>query len=601
MGQPMDQISPGDAGLTAPAGGVTPTLPPDDAPHRRMPISAHPVWAAAIFEVREALRSLSRRIAEWPASPLVGLWMLVTAYNLFKPFHIDDVAHLEIARWIQGHPLHPMSGQLNWAGSSEPIWRTNQPHLYFAIMALWGTLFGYAEPMMHILQSLASMACVFLLHRIAKFVAPANALWATTLVILGPAFIVEQNMMVDVPLLAVWLAFFALLICGVRDSRQTLRFALAGLACGAAILIKYSSLSLIPILTVALLVERRASQAWTLLIPVGFILAWSALNVLDYGQIHMLTHAHEATPNAYRRVFASISWEVALGALTPLGLIAAVQHRPIWRDRGKLIYAGVGVAFFALAAAVAAGLIPDVASDRVLMAVFVTNVSLIAFALFQHLNKLVRLTDPIGAMDLDRVPILYLGLWLVITTIFYWLISPFIAARHLLLIIPPVTLLLASSFGESLTKASKAFGLGFTLVVSMGLCLSDWRFADFYRSEAVRLSHSLPNKGAIWASGHWGWQWYAEQNGIPQIDVENSPVKPGDLVLVAREVDHQDLPAKYVLRLIRTDTQSNPLQNLICVGRTARFYAFSYRDGPWSLSRDCVNHLDIYRVERVNR
>jgi hypothetical protein len=52
---------------------------------------------------------------------LVLILFLVTAYNLFKPFHIDDTAHLEIARWIAGHPLHPASGLLNWgAGIDEP-------------------------------------------------------------------------------------------------------------------------------------------------------------------------------------------------------------------------------------------------------------------------------------------------------------------------------------------------------------------------------------------------------------------------------------------------------------------------------------------------
>ena len=46
-----------------------------------------------------------------PASAvLVAFWLAGTCYNLFKPFHIDDTAHLEIARWIAAHPLHPVSG-----------------------------------------------------------------------------------------------------------------------------------------------------------------------------------------------------------------------------------------------------------------------------------------------------------------------------------------------------------------------------------------------------------------------------------------------------------------------------------------------------------
>jgi hypothetical protein len=43
---------------------------------------------------------------------LFAIWLVVTAYNLYKPFHIDDTAHLIISSWITEHPLHPMSGPL---------------------------------------------------------------------------------------------------------------------------------------------------------------------------------------------------------------------------------------------------------------------------------------------------------------------------------------------------------------------------------------------------------------------------------------------------------------------------------------------------------
>src|ERR1700688_3164178 len=94
-------------------------------------------------------------------------WSVITAYNLFKPFHIDDTAHLEIARWIAGHPLRPMSGLLNWSGIEEPIYRTNQPHLYFYLMAAWGEIFGYSELAMHALQSIFAAICILIFYKIA--------------------------------------------------------------------------------------------------------------------------------------------------------------------------------------------------------------------------------------------------------------------------------------------------------------------------------------------------------------------------------------------------------------------------------------------------
>jgi len=181
-------------------------------------------------------------------SKVVVIWLVITLYNLFKPYHIDDTAHLEIARWIASHPLHPISGILNWSGIDEPIYRTNQPHLYFYLLAVWGSLFGFDEPAMHALQALFSLAAVFAFHRIAQRLAPANALWATGMLALGPAFMVDQNLMVDVPLLALWLVFFGALINGAdADAEgQGRRFLIAGSACAAALLVKYCSLILLP-------------------------------------------------------------------------------------------------------------------------------------------------------------------------------------------------------------------------------------------------------------------------------------------------------------------------------------------------------------------
>jgi len=132
-------------------------------------------------------------MGQWEWVWLFALWAVVTAYNLFKPYHIDDTVHLDIARWISAHPLHPMSGLLNWSGIEEPIYRTNQPHLYFYLMALWGRLFGYGETAMHTLQSFAALACILLFHRLARVFVGSAGLWATAMLVLGPAFVVEQN------------------------------------------------------------------------------------------------------------------------------------------------------------------------------------------------------------------------------------------------------------------------------------------------------------------------------------------------------------------------------------------------------------------------
>ena len=546
--------------------------------------------------IRERLDNVAGQ-QEWVW--LFVLWAIVTAYNLLKPYHIDDTAHLEIARWISTHPLHPMSGLLYWDGVQKPIYELNQPHLYFYVLALWGAMFGYGEAAMHALQSLAALACILLFHQLARaFLGPA-ALWATAMLVLGPAFIVEQNLMLDVPLVAAWLGFFNPLITDINSPHQNRRYGLAALACAVALLIKYSSLILLVILCLSLLLERRNRQAWTVLIPLAALAAWSLFNFLDYGGVHIAARDASYSNGWLLQLQEAVAWVVALGALTPLGLIVVIYSRQELVRAERAIYGAVFVGFAAMIAAVGWGVLSTRWSDRLLWAVFLANGAVIYLALIPHALGLAqsRAWRPEVARALGAT--IYLVFWALGTTAFYIRFAHFIAARHVLLILPALTLLLASRWRNSLTRRARDFALALTVIVSAGLCVSDWRFAEFYKVEAAKLAQSLSTAGTLWASGHWGWQWYATQNGLRAVDARASHLQAGDFLVVADDIDHRHLSAAPPMRLVRTDTQSRPLLNLFCTGRRGRFYASYYKVGPWSVSPDCLNHLSVFRVSNI--
>ena len=191
-------------------------------------------------------------------------------------------------------------------------------------------------------SALFSLAGILLFHRIAQRLVPANALWLTAMLALGPAFAVEQNLMVDVPLLSLWLLFFDALIVGadLDASQQRRRFLVAALACSAAILVKYSSLVLLPILPIVIVYERRWRLIWIGVVPFAVILAWSAFNYLDYGHIHIAQrHVHVTRGTLGLPLRRFIALLVTLGALTPIGLIVAVRQVDSLRRRGPAIYA----------------------------------------------------------------------------------------------------------------------------------------------------------------------------------------------------------------------------------------------------------------------
>src|SRR5690348_14205423 len=154
------------------------------------------------IHARESLRgTIAARGRDWAL--VLVLFAFATAWNLTKAYHIDDPVYIDMAQWIAAHPLHPMQGTVFWfeEGPASVV-AVNQPHLYLYALAAWGSIFGWSEIPMHALMALATLACIVLMYRLARAVLPEMAPLATVLVGAGPAFVVGQNTMIDVPTLA---------------------------------------------------------------------------------------------------------------------------------------------------------------------------------------------------------------------------------------------------------------------------------------------------------------------------------------------------------------------------------------------------------------
>ena len=531
---------------------------------------------------------------------LALIWVAVTAYNLFKPYHVDDAVHLAIARWIAAHPLHPMSGNLNLGGFKGPISGMNQPPLYFYLLAIWGSLLGYGEATMHALQSLFSLAAILLFHRIAQRLVPANALWLTAMLALGPAVAVEQNLMVDVPLLSLWLLFFDALIVGadLDPSQQRRRFLVAALACSAAILVKYSTLALLPILPIVIAYERRWRLIWTCLIPFAVIIAWSAFNYFDYGHIHMAqrpVHVTRGTFDLPLRRFVALL--VTLGAITPIGLIVAVRRISLLRRQGPAIYAAAIVLFLLFVMAVALEWLSGDFGDTLLSVGFLLNAAAMVFGAALPFAR--RLTEPRPLLPPNPADLglLVLVLWIVGHTTFYSLFAPFMAARHVLPVLPAVLLVCALSWPARLPRADAVFGLSTTIALSLMLGWADWRFAAFFRDEAAAIRSALPSQARIWFAGGFGWVWYAERAGFQPIDWEQPQLEPGDFLATLHDADLQPLRSRMRLDLVRSESSRSENADPFCT--VNGFYAVPFAEftkGPWQVTTRCINTIDLYRV-----
>lgn len=511
--------------------------------------------------------------------PLIVLWLVATSFNLFKPFHIDDSAHLLIAQWISQNPLHPASGMINWIGIDAPIHKTNQPHLYFYLLALWGSLFGYGPFAMHVLQSFFSLACILLFHHLASRWTKAPLLLVACFA-LNPVFIVSQNLMMDVPLLAFWLGFFLLLTrVDSRDRRSDVLF--AACLCAAACLIKYTSLVLIPILGLALIVERRFRDLWALFIPLAALLAWSLFNYWDYGGIHILERPSSDAPGS----ISMINLIILCGAFCPVFFWGCpVQWRPSLRMAVALL------PLFIFASLWAVSFIANRFANGALLVFCVTSGVLVLIGLVFSLRQ-----NWIFAAGQLRIDVVLIWLWLMATAVFLVFLSPFMAARHFLLVLPALLLLFVGRMAREKSLSIRLILPATLAFLSLCMSLADHRFAATIRDQVDAIRLAYPHH-TIWVDGHWGLQWYAMEAGLNVFDWMQSRPAQGDVIILADADGSIDRHATSGWTWDRAFSVSDHARPEFCPIPPALFYGSIQVRPPWYYM-GCLSDVDAYRVE----
>ncbi len=516
------------------------------------------------------------------------LWAAITALDLNKAFHIDDTFHLLAAQWVGQHPLQPMSGLVNWGQNPEPLHHFNQPPGFFYLVAATGYAFGWGEVPMHLMRSLFTLLALVCFHRLARRTAPGQELWLTALFALCPAFMVNQGLMTDIPLLALQLLFFYLLLVPGRMNTG-LRLALAALALAAAMFIKYTTLPLLLVFPLALLLRRQWQWLPLALVPVVLITAWSGWNLHEYGGVHLLDR-QGGDPSIVGIFVRTLALLTCIGAVSPFtpALLRPLLPRPAKHLLSAwLMLLGAAACLIVL---VYIGTIPEIVSDQVLRIAFTLNGVLIVAicARFLPLNK------PSIAADKWTLVLWALGL-----ASFLALFSPMMASRHILLVLPPVLLLTAPALAKA-TKHEKTLALACTAFLGVVLTLSDKQYADFYRERAPRIAQELSGHGStVWSLGHWGWQWYSVEAGMKTYSKDAGKLAVGDFLVIPEDYDHQELATGVEKVPVATWDQAPSLKNFFCVEQFAGMYSSGYSKLPWSLCRSHHKIITAYRVTSV--
>ncbi|MCG2783581.1 MAG: glycosyltransferase family 39 protein [Anaerolineae bacterium] len=505
---------------------------------------------------------------------ILGLLFLATlSVNLTKAIHIDDTAYLEMAQAIINDPLHPLSQTINWHNTQQPIFVLNQPPLLSYYLALIIIIFGDSEIALHISWSIFSLASIILFYLlIGKN--KVNSLFLTSLFALSPAFLPGQNLMFDVPLISLWLLFFGAILAAREDESKSFYF-WAGWAVALALLVKYTSLVLIVIFIIVIVYRCDWKSAWYLLIPFGVIILWSAFNYYDIGAIHILGRNVLTTLSGQQYAYRMISVVAGLGLIAPSALMFLWPRKTNLLEKiflGCLALASLGIFLFIINQGYAR-------IHAVVWAIlFGQGIIFLLFGILIIYRQFTMLELKHRRKETEKMVIL--SLWITGTIAFIVQFAPFLALRHVLLILPPVLLLLGDFIEQNnIGGAAKVTVLIITALLGLIFSISDYHYADLNREYAVKIKSMLPTDAHIWQVGHWGWQWYAKKQGMLQYDLDQTELHPGDYLITPEFIDRQEIVIPAHLSLQYVGKLEVPDSFILSI-QTLPLYSYSFPEVP---------------------
>jgi len=509
---------------------------------------------------------------------------LAAALNMTKALQIDDTAYLEMAKAILRHPLHPLSQEINWGNTAEPIDNINQPLFIPAIYALLIKAFGESVLILHLFIALCGALATLLFYQLANHFEIRQPLFLTGLFVISPSFLPGQNLMVDIPLMAFWLAFFWALLSMENEERQ--KYLLAGFAVAIACLTKYTSLVLLPIFIFVILYRRHWSSLWSLGIPVTALGLWFWFNYFDFGAIHMLGRPR-VDITMHMVSYRVITWIAGMGSVSPfvLSFISLKRNDPVSRDCLLAAFAsGVALSIYMI-------LIGQTQFAVYWILFFIAGIFLNGFILLilvRNIKSAWKLGER-NAVEQEMA----LGLWIAGTFAFIILFAPFIAVRHIFLAMPAILLILGrhvSKHGMIVSREFMSFAL--TALLGLSLAVSDYYYADIYRDYAYKIRERLPQSARVYQTGHWGWQWYSIHAGMIQYDTIKTSLENGDYLVIPSYVDHQQISADLLPRLHEVQRLVIPapyptwIRTMYTDFALGGYYSFQFpKSPPWRFSR----------------
>ncbi|NOG56650.1 MAG: hypothetical protein HND54_02820 [Bacteroidetes bacterium] len=476
-----------------------------------------------------------------------------------------------------------MSGLINWEHSPKPIHQYNQPPLFFYLIAFMQYLFGQGEIVMHLLLSVFTLLSLIYFNKISTLLGVAQKRLLLVIFAFCPAFIVNQNLMTDIPILAISLGAMYYLFQGLR-TEKTIYFIISSTLLGFGLLIKYSLFPLFLVILLTILLTKNSKRVAVLIVPVTFLFLWSIWNLFEFDYIHLL--------NRPKPVFHSrkiISFLSSLGSMSFFTAVFIYSILPKQMVKSLII---LGFIFFTVSVPlVYFDIIAESNYNRVLNFMFIGNgLLLIAFVVKRVFELLIK-----EKKDKYHLFNFSIALYIIGFTLFIGLFAPFNASRHVLLLIPFLLLLGHKQFEKSHKTINNLVVLT-TIFLGLMLGISDWVYADFYRKSPFMVEVKAER---TWSVGHWGWQWYSKKAGMKIYSKkEDLKIRNNDIVVIPKDIPKQYISSRIKLDTIDYISQKSNFLTFFSGKNFASMYLTLSEKPAWSLSKETIDTIFVCKVKK---
>lgn len=471
------------------------------------------------------------------AAVLLAFAFVYTLLNALKPLHVDDPFTYYVSRQIVAAPLDPFGFDIYWYQWPQPA----HEDLLAPVIAYWGALglalFGPNVFAWKLWLFPFALLFAWAVHRLARRFAPGLELWLLAATLFGPAFLPSFNYMQDVPAMALGLGALSLYL-DAADRRSLWRAIAAGLVAGLAMQTKWTQLTIPAAMLLYGVLAQRLWLALAACVAAALVfVGWEAAMTLRYGHgmlLFQLGFPFFWTPRA-EMVLPLLQ---LLGALLPVPALLGVAAlgAPRWV---------IGV----LGASVAVGwsLLLGWPVENALYGV--SGVACVATGVALAISLLRRPPLRRGAVGAwlaaHRVEV-FLILWLAGEVTTYFVISYFPAVRRVLMTVLVATLLAgrAGSFALGQRRLPLAPLLALQLLLGLAVWsvdLLEARAQQQVAEQAAAKIRSQDPAAKIWYVGHWGFQYYAEAEGMQPLIPDHTLVRRGEWLVVPARVDQQEI------------------------------------------------------------